>query len=100
VDGMPDPARFRAAIGQLVFQAVHTGRDVRIYGEMVAVLWDEGNVAAAIALEDLWNDLATSYRFSLFCSYPVHAFDTKASTPGYRTICGQHSKTILQDQGT
>jgi DcmR-like sensory protein len=35
VDGMPDPARFRATIGQLVFQAVHTGRDVRIYGEMV-----------------------------------------------------------------
>lgn len=100
VDGMPDAARFRTTIGQLVSRAAERARNVRIYGEMVAVLWDEGNVAAAIALEDLWNDLATRYPFSLFCAYPMCAFETDASAEGFRTICGQHSTVLLQNQGT
>jgi hypothetical protein len=65
VDGMPDAARFRAAIGQLVSRATESACDVRICVEVVVVLWDEGKVAAAIALEDLWNDLATSDPWSL-----------------------------------
>lgn len=100
VDGMPDAARFRVAIGRLVSRAGENARDLRIYGEMVAVLWNEGNVAAAIALEDLWNDLATSYPFSLFCAYPMRAFDLDASNEGFRKICGRHSKALLQGQRT
>lgn len=97
VDGMPDAARFRTAIEPLLSRAMEGARNVRIYGEMVAVLWDEGNVDAAIALEDLWNDLATRYPFSLFCAYPMSSFDTDASTEGYPTICGRHSTVLLQD---
>jgi hypothetical protein len=95
VDGMPDAARFRAVMGKLVSRAAESARDVRIYGEMVAMLWDEGNVAAAIAVEDLWNDLASAYPFSLFCAYPMRAFDSEASTAGFRRICGQHSRVLL-----
>jgi hypothetical protein len=61
---------------------------------MVAVLWDQGNVAAAIALEDLWNDLGTKHPFSLFCAYPIRAFDTESSTEPFQTICRQHSRVI------
>lgn len=39
-------------------------------GEMVATCGAEGNAAAAIALEDLWNDLGHSHDFSLFCALP------------------------------
>jgi DcmR-like sensory protein len=94
VDGMPDAARFEAAIGGLVRRAAEGPRAVRIDGEMVAVLWDEGNAAAAIALEGLWNDLATRHPFSLFCAYPMRAFDTDASTEPFRRVCGQHSRVI------
>ena len=38
---------------------------------MVALLWHQGNVAAAIELETLWNDLAEDRRFSLLCAYPA-----------------------------
>ena len=100
VDGMPDAARFKAAMGQLVSRAAESARQLRIYGEMVAVLWNEGNIAAAIALEDLWNDLAASYPFSLFCAYPMRAFDRDGSNDGFRTICGQHSRVLLQRQGS
>jgi hypothetical protein len=100
VDGMPDAARFKFVIGQLISRAAENAHGVRIYGEMVAVLWDEGNVAAAIALEDLWNDLATEYPFSLFCAYPMRAFDADTSSERFRRVCGQHSKVLLQSQGS
>lgn len=94
VECMPDAARFESAIGELVSRAAQGPRDVRIYGEMVAVLWDQGNVAAAIALEDLWNDLATRHPFSLFCAYPIRAFDADASPGQFRKIREQHSRVI------
>ncbi|HEY2763015.1 MAG TPA: MEDS domain-containing protein [Pseudonocardiaceae bacterium] len=93
VQGTPDAARFRTAMGKLISRVAEGPRDVRIYGEMVAVLWDQGN-AAAIALEDLWNDLATTHLFSLFCAYPKSAFDTAPSAERFRKICGQHSRVI------
>jgi hypothetical protein len=99
VDGMPDAARFRAAIGRLVSRAGENAHDLRIYGEMVAVLWNEGNVAAAIALEDLWNDLVTRYPFSLFCAYPMRVFDSDASNEEFRKVCGRHSRVLLQGHG-
>ena len=95
VERMPDPARFRAVIGELISRAAESSRDVRIYGEMVAVLWDEGNVAAAIALEDLWNDIAASHSFSLYCAYPIHSVVTDATAEAFRKICGQHSRLAL-----
>jgi len=94
VESMPDGARFEAAMGTLVAQAAQGAREVRIYGEMVTMLWDRGNVPAVIALEDLWNDLATKHPFSLFCAYPISAFATDASTEQFRKICEQHSRVI------
>ncbi|MGH3984518.1 MAG: MEDS domain-containing protein [Pseudonocardiaceae bacterium] len=94
VTSMPDAARFSTTIGKLVYRAAQGPRNVRIYGEMVAVLWDQGNVAAAIALERLWNDLATRHPFALFCAYPTRAFDTDAGTEQLQKVCAQHSTVI------
>jgi MEDS: MEthanogen/methylotroph, DcmR Sensory domain len=91
---MPDVARFSATIEKLVSQAVSGKRKVRIYGEMVAVLWDQGNVAAAIELERLWNDLAVRHPFSLLCAYPTSAFDTDAGAEQFLHVCAQHSGVI------
>jgi hypothetical protein len=94
VESMPDAGRFEAAVGELVSRAAEGPREVRIYGEMVAVLWDQGDVAAVIVLEDLWNDLAARHPFSLFCAYPMGAFDKDTSTEQFRKICEQHSRVI------
>lgn len=94
VTSLPDAARFRATIETVIHRAAQGTRDVRIYGEMVAVLWDQGNVAAAIELERLWNDLASTNPFSLFCAYPIRAFDIDAGVEQFREICAQHSTVI------
>lgn len=67
-----DTDRFNATAADLIEQAAGTPpRPVRIYAEMVAVLWDAGNVTLALELEGLWNDLAARMPFTLLCAYPA-----------------------------
>ncbi|UQX11166.1 MEDS domain-containing protein [Candidatus Mycobacterium methanotrophicum] len=94
VGGAPDSALFAATIGGLVDAAVRGGRPVRVYGEMVAVLWDNGNVTGALALESLWNDLAAARQFFLMCAYPSASFD-RGSLPAVNSVCELHSEVAL-----
>jgi hypothetical protein len=68
--GRLDGPRFREAALNLIGRATDAGQPVRIYAEMVAVLWDAGQVTLALELEALWNDLADQLPFSLLCGYP------------------------------
>jgi len=94
VDGAPDPRRYRETVTAVMDRASQDGRRMRVYGEMVALLWDDGDVASAIALEDLWNDLAQVRPFTLLCAYPLRAFDDPASGGDFKRICEQHTKVI------
>ena len=94
VDGAPDPLCFADTAGRVIQRAGAGGRRVRIYGEMVALLWDAGDVVSAIALEDLWNDLAQEWDFMLLCAYPMRAFENSDSGTAFRQICDQHSTVI------
>jgi anti-sigma regulatory factor (Ser/Thr protein kinase) len=51
------------------------GPRIRIYAEMVALLWEAGQVSLAIELEELWNGLAARFPFSLQCGYPASVLD-------------------------
>src|SRR5690242_1847041 len=65
-----DRDAFFDVVGSVVrAEAAASGRPVRAYGEMVALLWDAGDVTGAIELETLWNELATEVQFSLYCGY-------------------------------
>lgn len=67
-DGRPDPALFDVTVGALVRQCAAAGR-VRAFGEMVDVLWGQGNAEAALELEQLWTDLQQTVPFTLLCGY-------------------------------
>ncbi len=94
VGDAPDADRFADIVGGVIERAAAGGRRVRIYGEMVALLWDAGNVVSAIALEDLWNDLAAEREFTLLCAYPMSSFDDSGSAAAFKRICDQHSTVI------
>jgi len=72
VDGAPEPGRFHEYMGGVITSVADDRSRVRAFGEMVALLWAEGNHAAAIRLEELWNDLQQAHSFSLFCAYPMN----------------------------
>ncbi len=94
VEGSPEPRRFNEVIGNVI-ESVTDGRNcVRAFGEMVALLWAEGNYAAAIRLEELWNDLQKNYSFSLFCAYPMDAFGGEKFVEPLNGVCTAHSRVI------
>jgi hypothetical protein len=76
VNGHPDADRFDRAVGETVRVAVERAGDggLRAYGDMVGLLWGERQFPAAIRLEQLWNRLRKTVKFSLFCAYPVDIF--------------------------
>ncbi|MEO5798258.1 MAG: MEDS domain-containing protein, partial [Gemmatimonadales bacterium] len=59
VNGRPDPEKFEALVGRRVaaLQQARPGVHIRAYGEMVDLLWGDGNPAAALELESLWDEL-------------------------------------------
>jgi PAS domain S-box-containing protein len=101
VDGSPDPGLFATVIVNLIERARHGQRRVRVFGELVALLWNEGNRAAAVRLEELWNDLChNGHSFSLFCAYPMHDFDGETYRAQFTEICKQHSWVIPDESYT
>jgi signal transduction histidine kinase len=94
VDGRIDADRFRAVIGGLIDEQTAAGRRVYAFGELVAILWAEGNVTGALELESLWNELATTRPFSLFCGYPTAVFADEEDTSAFRTVVDAHSAVI------
>ena len=94
VDGSIDPTCFYRVIGEIIQQAVKSSRNVRVFGELVALLWAEGNREAAIHLEELWNELSRHYPFSLYCAYPMQGFDGEAYGTEFAEICQQHGRVI------
>jgi PAS domain S-box-containing protein len=95
VDRSPDKTLFHRQIGALVAKAGDGGRrSVRAFGEMVALLWAEGNSEAAIQLEELWNQLSRTYAFSLLCAYPMSNFNGAADADAFGKVCHAHSKVL------
>jgi PAS domain S-box-containing protein len=89
---LPSAARFDAAIGAPLRSLAAGGR-VRAFGELVDLLWRDGNVAGALALEDLWNDLSRSGELSLLCASAMASFyrETGGRETGGRETGGRET---------
>jgi hypothetical protein len=93
VDGWPDEDLFMEVVTGLITKAGRGNRKVRAFGEMVALLWAQGNNGATVNLEHLWDKLCASAVFSVFCAYPKSGF-TQDAGESIMHICGSHSKMI------
>ena len=81
-------------IGGLIRQAGTGGRPVRAYGEMVALLWDDGLVNAAIQLEAMWNELGQAHPFSLLCGYPAGSVTRDGYLDAFAAVCRLHREVV------
>lgn len=93
-EGGIDPEAFRSVVGEIVRGACQRGREVRAYGEMVALLWDAGDVLGAIELEKLWNELARELQFSLWCAYHGHSLAVHEHADELHEVCHLHTSVI------
>lgn len=89
--GKPDLQLFRSALEGLLTQAEAgvAGRRVRIFGELVDLLWRGGNIAAATELEGFWNEALAERRFALFCAYSLE--DGASAGSFSPEICAAHT---------
>jgi PAS domain S-box-containing protein len=104
VDGTPDEALFAEAAGNLIARlaSIESGktRRVAVFGEMVALLWADGQFEAAIQLEQLWNQLARTHSFQLHCAYPLNQFSSQEDGKKVLEICAEHSYVVPAEQYT
>jgi PAS domain S-box-containing protein len=95
VEGWPDEQRFADTVGALIERASARGsRGVRAFGEMVALLCGQDNHAAAIRLEELWNELSRQHAFSLFCAYPLDLFTRPEYGKAFEHVCAGHTHVL------
>jgi hypothetical protein len=94
VNDRPEPAVFAREVGALIERQLRgrTRTVVRAYGEMVDVLWKDGNSDAAITLEILWNKLAATYGFALLCGYSMGNFYKQVEQ--FHEVCRQHTQVV------
>jgi anti-sigma regulatory factor (Ser/Thr protein kinase) len=90
----PDERAFDDVIGAMVRRATRGTRRVRVYGEMVALLWDADHVNAAIELEALWNELARHVDFTLMCAYSAKSVAGAANKDSFQSLCHAHSEVM------
>jgi signal transduction histidine kinase len=100
VDGIPDWIRFQSTIGPIVAKGAARFGRVRAYGEMVNLLWEQGNLEATLALEEMWNSLAKTYSFSLLCAYLLGNFNQVAHHGPLNDVCKSHSHVIPSEEYT
>jgi signal transduction histidine kinase len=103
VGGMPDPDLFRDFIGRVMATLKgegHRRARVRAYGEMVDILWREGNSRAAIRLEELWNIAGKDHSFSLLCAYVMGNFYKEGDEARFFEVCRNHSHVIPTEKFT
>lgn len=93
-DGRPDAGKFASAIGAILHDVVRSTGPVRLFGEMVGLLWEDGNLAGAIELETLWNEVAAHHTFALFCAYAMSSLETSADLTAVKRMCDQHSSVL------
>jgi hypothetical protein len=95
-DGMPDSPVFLGLAADVIGKARAGGRypAVRWWGEMVNVLWERGDVAASMQLEDLFDQLGHKENVALFCSFLMDNFDGDVHTHMLPRLGTNHSHLI------
>ena len=94
--GRPNRDRFRQTVGNVIASSRRgvRNRRVRAYGEMVNVLWRDGQKDAALKLEELWNELLASESCVLLCGYALDGFSDASQRLALEAVCDQHDHVV------
>ena len=93
---LPDAPLFLGIAGEIIrrTRAAGSSPKVRWWGEMVNVLWERGDVAASMNLEDLFDRVAREQDIAIFCSFLMDNFDGEIHTHMLPRLGENHSHLI------
>lgn len=95
-NAVPDAPVFLGLAGEVIAQARQGGRysKMRWWGEMVNILWERGDVAASMNLEDLFDQLAHKHDIAIFCSFLMDNFNGEIHARMLPRLGENHSHLI------
>jgi hypothetical protein len=101
LNGQPEWARFEETIRAALrnFAPSTVAEDLRAYGEMVGILWNARQYAAAVRLEQLWNKLLESAHFSLYCAYAIDVFGNDFQAANLECVLRAHTHVMPGEIG-
>lgn len=93
---MPDAPVFLGLAADVISTARGQARfpKIRWWGEMVNVLWEQGNVAASMSLEDQFDRLAKHHEIAIFCSFVMDNFNSEVHSRLLPRLGQNHSHLI------
>jgi hypothetical protein len=93
---MPDAPVFLGLAADVIAKAHGGGRypKVRWWGEMVNILWEQGNVAASMDLEDQFHRLSHEHEIAIFCSFVMDNFSGEVHSRMLPRLGQNHSHLI------
>lgn len=96
--GGVDWAVAETLVTQLLADAAVHGRPVRLFGEMVSLLWDQNRVDEAMHLEQMWHRLVPEHHADVLCAYPS-ATTAIAPTAPVNVMCALHDHVVSIKDG-
>jgi hypothetical protein len=93
-DGALDAALFESVVAPGVIERVERNRgtrQVRLYGEMVDLLWQRGARQDALRLEELWNVVLRRHPLLLCCSYAARHMHAGSA---FVNVCSLHTHMV------
>ena len=92
--GRFDRGGFFEIVGNALTRCKAAAPRVRVFGELVALLWARKHYASALQLEDAWQAQAVRDQLSVLCSYPQVNFTGEASRM-IGDICAAHTESVF-----
>ena len=98
-DAMPESPVFLGLAADVIGRARAGGRYARVrwWGEMVNILWERGDVAASMHLEDLFDQLARKHDVAIFCLFLMDNFNGDVHAHVLPRLGTNHSHLIPVD---
>jgi CheY-like chemotaxis protein len=95
VNNIPDPVRWGKVMDDLIARPSQASKRrsnrIAVCGEIAPTLLSKGNGEGAIRVEQLWNQITSSYRLHTLCGYPLRAFPGGKNNQMFQRVCAEHS---------
>lgn len=91
IDGVLEEDLFHECVAVPIYNAKSNYGKVRIFGEMVDILWKENQHDMAMQLEAFWNNLSSTQEFKFLCTYTLNMLSPNAYDEKLEQICKYHS---------
>ncbi|HEY2595586.1 MAG TPA: MEDS domain-containing protein, partial [Chloroflexota bacterium] len=97
--GMPDGSIFKPLARETIQRARRGGKypAVRWWGEMVNVLYVDGNGQGSNRLEQFFDEVSHEETIPIFCSFLMDKYDPSIYDEAFAHVCHTHSNVIPTD---